>query len=150
MARNDQRHTLPHSSTSRDKAAEREMMSRKVRELIRGLLKRMPQSDLVKILYSVQRWQDEDATRDELFIPVPPGRSPMKGSQTSINVKKGGAEPDEGEERLRKWRLKVKESLEAKRQEELFNEVMDEVDRMSYETLKHLSQSLLALGKRRW
>ncbi|MBI5248979.1 MAG: hypothetical protein HY912_05740 [Desulfomonile tiedjei] len=124
------------------KARSPEQMKAKMLALVEKMLRGMQQPELAKIAFSVQHWQDDYCSEEELYIPAPPSGSVPKSSISTHNVKDS--------ERRGIWRKKIRHKLAQTGKDNLISVIMEEAERMSYPNLQHLSQSLLALeGKKR-
>ncbi len=127
------------AAMERSKSLDR--MKSKIQTLVEKMLRGMQQPELAKIAFSVQRWQDDFCSDDQLYIPGPPSGPSPKGL-TAPN-------PTKEDERLRDWRKKVRDKLAQTGKDELMSVIMEEADRMSLAHLQHLSQSLIALQRRK-
>lgn len=127
---------------SEERAESVDQMKAKIQEVVEKTLRGLPQPELAKIAFSVQHWQDNSCSEDDLFIPRPP--SPPSPKKLVIPNR------SKDDERLWNWRKKVRHRLSQTGKSDLISVIMQEADRMSYPNLQHLSQSLLALqrGKR--
>jgi hypothetical protein len=128
---------------NRDTIQSREQMKQRIRSLIEDILVRLPQSELSRIAFSIQYWNDDDCPRGELYIPGPP-----RDTATAAIQERGSSDDDTGAVRLRRWRDKVRSSLEQEPKDALLEVMNEEMDAMSYKSLQHLSQSLLVLQRR--
>ena len=122
---------------ARERARSLDQMKSKVLALVEKMVRGMQQPELAKIAFSIQHWQDDSCSKEEFYIPGPPSGL----STTTLPVLEGGKD----DERLRKWRKKVRHKLAQSSKDVLVSLIMEEADRMSYPNLQHLSQSLLAL-----
>jgi hypothetical protein len=128
----------------RDIIQSREQMKQKIRSLVEDILTRLPQAELARIAFSIQYWHDDDCPPGELYIPGPP-----RDSATTAIQERHLSDDMAGAERLRKWRDKVRSSLEQESKDALLAVLNEEMDAMSYKSLQHLSQSLLVLQRRK-
>jgi hypothetical protein len=127
----------------RDTIQSREQMKQRIRSLIEDILVRLPQTELSRIAFSIQYWNDDDCPQGELYIPGPP-----RDTTTAAIQESGSSDDDTGAVRLRRWRDKVRSSLEQKSKDALLEVMNEEMDAMSYKSLQHLTQSLLVLQRR--
>lgn len=126
---------------ARERAKSLDQMKSKIRELVEKMLRGMQQPELAKIAFSVQHWQDDSCSKEEFYIPGPPSGL----TSTTLPILEG----DKDDERLRNWRKKIRHKLAQTGKDELLSLIMEEADRMSYPNLQHLSQSLIALQRRK-
>ena len=126
---------------ARERARDLDQMKSKIQTLVEKMLRGMQQPELAKIAVSVQRWQDDFCSEDDLYIPVPPSGPSPEGLTAPT--------PTKEEERLRDWRKKVRNKLTQTGKDELMSIIMEEADQMSLSHLQHLSQSLIALQRRK-
>jgi hypothetical protein len=128
----------------RDIIQSREQMKKKIRSLVEDILASLPQAELARIAFSIQYWHDDDCPQGDFYIPAPP-----RDNATTAIQERDVSDDMAGAERLRKWRDKVRSSLEQKSKDALLAVMNDEMDAMSYRSLHHLSQSLLVLQRRK-
>jgi hypothetical protein len=133
MEKKDQSFSAKDKATSFDKS--------KLQALIKRILVEIQQPELSRIAFSVQYWDDESCSDEELFIPGPPSGLNSK----SLLFIEGGKD----DERKRIWRNKIRIKLAKTSREDLISLILKETERMSHPTLQHLSQSLMALQRRK-
>lgn len=126
---------------SKERAGSLDQMKSKILDLVQKMLRAMQQPELAKIAFSVQHWQDTSCSEEDLYIPRPPS-GPSPKSLVIPNRSKD-------DERLWIWRKKVRHRLSQMGKDDLMSVIMQEADRMSHPNLQHLSQSLLALQRRK-
>jgi hypothetical protein len=126
---------------ARERSRSLDQMKSKIQTLVEKMLRGMQQPELAKIAFSVQHWQDDFCSEGELYIPGPPSGPSPKGL-TAPN-------PSKEDERLRDWRKRLRDKLAQTGKDELVSVIMEEADLMSLSNLQHLSQSLIALQRRK-
>jgi hypothetical protein len=126
---------------ARERSKSLDQTKSKIQTLVEKMLKAMQQPELAKIAVSVQSWQDDFCSEDQLYIPGPPSDLHPKGLTVP--------NPTKEEQRLRNWRQKVRHKLARTGKDQLMSIIMEEADRMSLSHLQHLSQSLIALQRRK-
>jgi hypothetical protein len=118
-----------------------DQMKSKIQTLAEKMLRGMQQPELAKIAISVQSWQDDFGAEEQVYIPGPPSaQSPKRFTVPN---------PTKEEERLRDWTKKVRHKLAQTGKDDLISVIIEETDRMSLSHLQHLSQSLIALQRRK-
>jgi hypothetical protein len=142
IVRKDNMENKDQELASREITRSLDQMKSKILDLVEKMLRAMQQPELTKIAFSVQHWQDNSCSEEDLYIPRPPSEPRPKRLVVPNRSK--------DDERLWNWRKKVRHKLAKMGKDDLVCVIMEEADRMSYPNLQHLSQSLLALqrGKR--
>jgi hypothetical protein len=126
---------------SKERAGSPDQMKSKTLDLVEKMLRAMQQPELTKIAFSVQHWQDNSCSEEDLYIPRPPsGPSPKRLVVPNRS---------KDDERLWNWRKKVRHRLTQMGKSDLISIIMQGAGRMSDTNLQHLSQSLLALQRRK-
>jgi len=126
---------------ARERSRSLDQMKSKIQTLVEKMLRGMQQPELAKIAFSVQRWQDDFCSEEELYIPGPPSGPNPRGFTAPNSTKE--------DDRLRDWRKKLRDKLAQTGKDELMSVIIEEADGMSLSHLQHLFQSLIALQRRK-
>jgi hypothetical protein len=125
-----------------------DQMKAKVASLLSKLIGDLPQPELAKIAFSIKHWADDSCPQDLLYIPRPSREIDLRDHLSMTTGRREVSNPS-AEEAMIRWREKAKLELGKTSSERLIKVIMEEVDSMSYQSMTHLSQSLLTLKRRK-